>query len=226
MPHRLKIHTAGTDARAMSETALTPTDETPTAAPASLLLDGDAPRLGSTPLTAPAPMGGAGTQVFDDAPAGPSLPGVSPVLDDPVAPLQTSGDVFASDMPAPAIPSAVAPSIPAPTLPTLPTLPTSAPAAPTAPATQLEDGTLADPAVAPDADHPMAHLMGGASQVTQASQRAAELRAAKKAKAKKLKIGFAVGALVVTAVVGPPLWSWFTDALNEAGNTSTEEPAD
>ncbi len=224
MPHRLKIRAAGTDARSMTETALTPPDETPTAAPTSMLLDGDAPRLGSTPLMAPAPMGGAGTPVVNDAPVAPSLPVVSPVLSDPVAPLQSGADVFGSDMPAPAIPAAAAPSIPAPALPTLPT---STPAVPASVASQLEETTDAAPTQpTAGAEHPMAHLMGGATKVSAASQRAAEMRAAKKAKAKKIKIGVAIGALVVSAVVGPPLWSWFTNALNESGTTSTEEPAD
>lgn len=222
MPHRLKIRTAGTDAGAMSETALTPPDETPTTTHQSLLLDAEAPRLGSTPLAAPAPMGGAGTPVVNDTPAAPSLPVVSPVLTDPTAPMQCGTDVFA-DMPAPIIPAAAAPSIPAPALPTLPV---AAPAVPTSAAPQPDDTDDAPTAGAAGAEHPMAHLMGGKTQVSQASQRAAELRAAKKAKAKKMKIGFAIGALVVSAVVGPPLWSWFTNALNETGTTSTEEPAD
>lgn len=223
MAHGLKIRAAGTDARAMSETALTPPDETPTAAPASMLLDDDAPRLGSTPLMAPTPMGGAGTSpAVNDEPAAPTLPVVSPVLDDPVAPMQTGTDVFAADMPAPVIPTPAAPSIPAPELPTLPT---AAPAVPTAAASQLEDGTDTPPTAA-GAEHPMAHLMGSATKVSEASKRAAELRAAKKAKAKKVKVGFAVGALVFSAVVGPPLWSWFTNALNETGTTSSEEPTD
>jgi hypothetical protein len=222
MPHRLKIRTAGTDAGSMSETALTPPNETPTTTHESLLLDGDAPRLGSTPLAAPAPMGGAGTPVVNDTPAAPTLPVVSPVLTDPSAPMQSGTDVFA-DMPAPAIPAAAAPAIPAPELPTLPA---AAPAVPTSAAPQLDDTAGKSTSDMADAEHPMAHLMGGPTQVSQASQRAAELRAAKKAKAKKLKIGFAIGAVVVTAAVGPPLWSWFTDALNEAGNTSTEAPAD
>jgi hypothetical protein len=221
MPHRLKIRTAGTDAESMSETALTPPNETPPTTHESLFLDGDAPRLGSTPLAAPTPMGGAGTPVVDDTPAAPTLPVVSPVLSDPAAPMQ-SGDVFA-DMSAPAIPAADAPAIPAPELPTLPA---AAPAVPASATPQLDDTAGKSTADVGDAEHPMAHLMGGPTQVSQASQRAAELRAAKKAKAKKLKIGFAIGAVVVTAAVGPPLWSWFTDALNEAGNTSTEAPAD
>jgi hypothetical protein len=247
----------------MSETALTPpNDTTPTAPSENMILDGDAPRLGSTPLAAPAPMGGAGTPVFDDSPTAPALPVVSPVLSDPSAPMQTGAE-FATptitDAPAPTDPVGTAsPTIPAPTLPTAapaapapaapvapePTVPAAAPspvfddAAPSIPAPSLPTPAPAAPAAssddtdatsAPDsgdAEHPMAHLMGGStSKTTEASLRAAQLRAEKKAKAKKMKIYFAIGAVIVAAVVGPPLWSWFTNALDEVG-TSTEQPAD
>ena len=237
MPRLLKIRATSTDAGAMSETSLTPPNEmTSPAAPENMFLDGDAPRLGSTPMTPPAALGGAGTPVSSDAATAPALPLVTPVLSDPSTPMQSGTDlsaptsaapstpapaVQASD-PAPEVPVAEgAPSIPAPSLPTLPTV---APAAtPTAGATSTD--TASAPA-AGDGEHPMAHLMGGADKVSEASRHAAELRAAKKAKAKRMKIGFAVGALVVSGVVGPPLWSWFSNALNEAGNTSTEAPAD
>jgi hypothetical protein len=72
----------------------------------------------------------------------------------------------------------------------------------------------------------MAHLMPQKSAPSEASRRAAEARAAKKAKAKKVKLAVAAGFLVVAVVVGPPLFKWFNNALNEAGNTSTEEPAE
>lgn len=186
----------------MSETALTPTNQTPTAGHMSMLLDGEAPRLGSTPLTTPALMGGVSTV--------PAVP--------------TGADVSGADMPAPLMSAAVAPSLPAPALPTLPA---AAPVVPTTASAQHEDGTEGEPtAAATTSDHPMAHLMGGATKVSAASQRAAEIRAAKKAKAKKMKIGFVIGAIVFAAVVGPPVWSWFTNALNETGTTSTEAPAD
>ena len=71
-------------------------------------------------------------------------------------------------------------------------------------------------------EHPMAHLMPARSKPTEASIKAAELRAAKKSKAKKVKILVAIGALVVTALVGPPAVSWLTGAINEAGDTSTD----
>ena len=46
--------------------------------------------------------------------------------------------------------------------------------------------------------------------------------AAKKAKGKKIKIGVIVGFLVVAVAAGPPLFSWLTDAINEAGSVSTD----
>lgn len=261
MPHRLKIRAPGTDARLMSETALTPPDDTTPAAPESLVTDDGAPRLGSTPITPPAPMGGAGVSVFDDASAGPSIPVVSPVLSDPNSPMQPGPEYAApaptapeAATPAPVVPAAAAPSIPAPSIrePVLPTVapaaPATAPAAPAAPSPVLAEGAPSIPAPslptaaptpppAPEAEtttapatdsgeHPMAHLMGDTgSAPNEASKRAAQLRAEKKAKAKKMKIYFAIGAVVVSAVAGPPLWSWFTNALDEVG-TSTEQPAD
>ena len=236
MPRLLKIRAASTDAEAMSETALTPPNEmTPPAAPEHPRLDAAAPRLGSAPMSPPAPMGGAGTPVATD-PAAVTLPVVSPVLSDPGASMHSGNAEAAPSVPTLA-PTQAAPALPtlaptqtaptetastqsAPSVPSLPTLPTAAPAADTSEAAEKA------PAAQGDGEHPMAHLMGGTSAPSEASRRAAELRAAKKAKAKKMKIGFAVGAVVVSAVAGPPLWSWFTDALDEAGDTSYEEPAD
>lgn len=238
MPHRLKKRAAGTDAGAMSETALTPpNDTTPATPPEPMIPDGDAPRLGSAPITPPSPMGGTGTSVFNDTPAAPTLPVVSPVLSDAGAPMQTGADLPtlsaapppAAPAPAPAAPVAptaeTAPSIPAPSLPSLPTAAPAAPAAPASVTETTDDETVAAPTPG-DAEHPMAHLMGGKSAPSEASQRAAQMRAAKKAKAKKVKIYTAIGTLVVSALVGPPLWSWFTNALAEAGGTTTEQPAD
>ena len=70
----------------------------------------------------------------------------------------------------------------------------------------------------------MAHLMPEKLQPSEASIRAAEIRAAKKAKARKIKIGVAIGAVVFTAVVGPPVARWTIDAINEAGSTKPDEP--
>lgn len=258
MPHRLKIRAPDTDARLMSETALTPPDDTTPTAPESLVTGDGTPRLGSTPITPPAPMGGAGVSVFDDASAAPTLPVVSPVLRDPNTPMQPGAE-YTAPAPAPVDAAAAAPTIPTPTVPA-PVLPAAAPVTPAAPPTPAapaaapspvfgegapsipapslptaaptpppappatDESSAADPAG--DAEHPMAHLMGDtATKPSEASKRAAQLRAEKKAKAKKMKISFAVGAVVVSAVAGPPLWSWFTNALDEVG-TSTEQPAD
>lgn len=263
MPHQLKNRAAGTDAGAMSETALTPPNDTTPTAPEQLATDGDAPRLGSAPITPPAPMGGAGTSVFDDTPGAPTLPTlpvVSPVLSDPSAPMQaglaapkpTAAPAPVADIPTPTIPepslptatqsAPVAPTepteptaatIPAvddqtPTIPepSLPSLPTVAPAAPSETTDSTETTATGATSATGEADHPMAHLMEGKSKPSEASQRAAQMRAAKKAKAKKIKIYTAVGALVVSVLVGPPLWSWFTNALAEAGGTTTEQPTD
>ncbi len=161
----------------MSETTLTDQPN------AGMLLDGDAPRLASTPMTAPAP-GERKPQL--DAPVielpadAPTLPVVSPVL--------ASAEVTTR------------PDTPA-----------------TAPTTEEADAPVEDS----ESDHPMAHLMPSKSAPSEASKRAAEIRAAKKAKAKKIKIGVAAGFLVFAVAAGPPLFGWLTDAINEAGNTST-----
>lgn len=74
--------------------------------------------------------------------------------------------------------------------------------------------------------HPMAHLMPEKSKPTEASLRAAQLRAEKKAKARRTKIIVGVVMLAFAAVVGPPAFRWLADAVNEAGSTKTdEEPA-
>lgn len=172
--------------------------------PPSLSLDGELPRLGET-STPPLPP--ESTSPTTSAPTA-----AAPLTDTPLTdtPLE---------------------------LPTLPTLPTAAPVitgplgmpapdahrtAPNGDATS-DDGDDADRA--PVDEHPMAHLMPQKTAPSEASQRAADIRAAKKAKAKKIKIGVAIGSLVFLAVVGPPLGRWLADAVNEAGNTSTEEPA-
>ena len=74
--------------------------------------------------------------------------------------------------------------------------------------------------------HPMAHLMPQKAAPSEASRKAAEIRAARKAKAKKVKFGVAAGCLLVAVVAGPPLFKWLGNAINDAGSTSTEQPAD
>jgi hypothetical protein len=105
--------------------------------------------------------------------------------------------------------------------PTLPTLPASSPTPPV-PATT---GSPAESA-SNEPRHPMAHLMPEKMKPSEASLRAAEARAAKKKKAKKVKIIVGVCALAVTAVVGPPLAKWTINAINEAGKTQEDEPAE
>lgn len=144
-----------------------------------------------------------------------SAPGSAPVLASPGLPgLRSHPTTPAAPVPV-AIPT---PDVALDTTADLPSLPTVASAVhhavPATPATQ----TAAQPA----SEHPMAHLMPQASAPSEASRRAAEIRAAKKAKARKVKIAVAVGALVVAAVVGPPVGRWVVDAVNEAGSTTTD----
>jgi hypothetical protein len=194
MPGPLKNRAAGTDAAAMSETAVTPSNSTEPAE--DFFLDGAAPRLGSSPMVAPAPLGGADAATLEEPVA---IVAEAPFLRPTVA---VSEAEFA-----------------------LPTLPAVAPQRPTMiedqpwDAGEPTDGTEAEPA------HPMAHMMPSKSKPSAAAARAAEIRAARKAKSKKIKIGVAIGALVVSALAGPPLVSWLTNAINEAGGINNEEPA-
>lgn len=204
---------------------------------------GTAAPLVSPVLTDPAAPVTADLPTLSSSPT--AVPTAVPVPSEPMfAPTVTPGDGVPS---LPTLPSAgAAPTrTPAPTTspthepiatpvtdsPDLPSLPTVAAAAP-APAAPVEDAAVstapasgAEPtedAPAPN-EHPMAHLMGNTKSASEASRKAAEIRAAKKAKAKKIKIGVAIGAIVFAAVVGPPLGKWFVNAINEAGDTSTEQ---
>jgi hypothetical protein len=103
--------------------------------------------------------------------------------------------------------------------PTLPTLPASSPT-PGLPAT-TESTAESD---SDEPRHPMAHLMPAKNQPSPASLRAAEARAIKKKKAKKVKIIVGVCALAVTVVAGPPLAKWTIGAINEAGHLEKDEP--
>jgi hypothetical protein len=124
---------------------------------------------------------------------------------------------------APAANADLATREPAPVVdPDAPNLPMPVPAA--MPNVVADSSDVTDEAAAGGSvEHPMAHLMPQNSSGNEASRRAAEIRAAQKAKAKKIKIGVAIGTLVFCAVVGPPLGKWFVNAINEAGNTSTEQ---
>ncbi|MEO6570730.1 MAG: hypothetical protein ABIO83_04225 [Ilumatobacteraceae bacterium] len=150
-----------------------------------------------------------------------------------------------TDMPAPGLPmpgllTPGAPVLPgrtdpqvhmpaAPALPVgaigLPTLPDVRPAANTAPVEVADPNAApAEPGSAPE--HPMAHLMPSKSKRNEASRKAAEIRAAQRAKARRTKWSIIAAMLVFTALVGPPTGKWLIDAINEAGSTSTvDEPA-
>lgn len=159
----------------------------------TFLLDGDLPRLGAPP--APVLPTTALSVTPDIASFAPPPPGSAPLL-------------MSSE-----------PTLPTPTLAS-PVLPGSV---------QVLDGAASE-AGAPDDEtddaapaHPMAHLMPGKMQPTESSLRAAQVRAEKKAKARKKKIIALVIALAISAVVGPPFARWLVDAINEAGSTSTED---
>ena len=182
-------------------------DGTPTAAHGptapTLTIDGDAPRLGSAtpsgPSTATPTPEEAPTPIID-LPSLPSLPTAAPVLTAPAG-------------------------IPAPD--DAPGRRSERADHPTRDSATASVGTTDDgPVDAPvEPVHPMAHLMPEKAAPSEASRKAAELRAAKKAKAKKIKLAVAAGMLVFAAVVGPPLWSWLSDAIAQSGGTTTEEPA-
>lgn len=206
----------------MSDTAVTPTNGSmngstndtmpaPAAPPAApdtaptdgFFLDGDAPRLGAaSPLTPPAPLG--------DGELGTAAPTTQPSSPEPARFANQLADIDPAD---------------------LPSLPSTAPV----PADDTETtGSDDDETTASDEgdaeatdvpEHPMAHLMPPKSKPSEASLKAAQIRAEKKAKAKKVKIGVALGALIVSVLVGPPLFSWLSNAINEAGGT-TSEPTD
>ena len=113
--------------------------------------------------------------------------------------------------PAPSLPvvSPVLASAEAPVLPTLPT---------TSRATTPEESATPH--------HAMAHLMPEKTTPSESSRRAAELRAAKKAKARKVKVGVVAGILAVSALAGPPLFRWLRDAVNESGRVSSDAPVE
>ena len=202
MPGPLKIRAVDSDAIGMTDTAVTPANDDPTPPPPAapnvpdgFFLDGDAPRLGGTPAAVPPRMEPVADDTTDHASGMAPAPAGEPVA-------MAAPDVAASD------------------LPSLPTAPPPTPATvEEPPVAAAEDHGATD---AP-AEHPMAHMMPPKSKPSEAQKRAAEMRAAKKAKGKKIKIGVAIGALAIGALAGPPLVSWLSDALNEAGDTSTEE---
>jgi hypothetical protein len=225
---------------------------TPSNATTSILLDGELPRLGGSapapsatpdqappppapaapaPTLAPPPSTASATTVPPTTtvrPAGPSpmlsAPGSAPVLGSPELPSLPSLPTAVkppSPTPSPITADPVTTTVMAPDMTTsdLPTLPTVTAAVHQAvPAT---GDTAVPPSATPD-EHPMAHLMPQKSAQSEASKRAAGIRAAKKAKGRKIKIGVAIVALAVAAIVGPPLGKWFVNAINESGGTSTE----
>jgi len=197
MPDGFKKNPWRTDAPDMSDTVVNDTTN-------AFLLDGDVPRL-----------------------ATPTLPPSSNLLDfEQLAGEPSSRAGGSASLPAPGIgaePVLLAlagPSLPTPgggaTTPSTP-IPTSSPSSTPTP---TADGHAALPA---QPRHPMAHLMPDKPAAAEASTWAAELRAAKRAKAKKIKIGVSIGFLAFAGAVGPPLGSWLVDAINESGKTQTDD---
>jgi hypothetical protein len=160
-----------------------------------LILDGELPRLGATPMLPDAPA-------ITPATDAPELSLVSPVLTGEPAPM------------IPTLPTST--GMPAPSLPSLEKQSLVDLAAVVA--AEETDKVV-------ERRHPMAHLMPEKMKPTEASLRAAEQRAAKKKKAKKIKIAVTVAVLAVVAIVGPPLGRWLVDAINEAGSTESDDPA-
>lgn len=222
MPIPLKNPSRRVDTGNMSDTVLS---STPDAAPSL----GDAPRLGEAinPTLPTVPMAPSPA-------AAPSMP--APTTDAPPMPMVGATTVEGAPMlpdAAPVLPTAASATPPTPAMPTGPSLPDAAPVltsdeAPVLPTPSAQANAPAGPNNDVDGEprHPMAHLMPAKSGPSEASQRAAEIRAAQKAKSKKIKIGIAVGSLVFLGVVGPPVYKWTANAINEAGNTSTEDVAD
>jgi hypothetical protein len=169
----------------------------------------DAPTMSDTATPGTATPGSFDTFLLDG-----EMPrlGDAPVLPPPAPIVQAESPRMMpapDSMPALSMPE---PALPAPSLPTPTAAPTAHGAAPAA-----ADGS--------EPSHPMAHLMGGANQKSEAATWATELRAAKKRKAKRNKIIAAAVFVAIAAVVGPPLGKWLAAAVNEAGSTKSDEPA-
>jgi hypothetical protein len=143
----------------------------------------------------------------------PMLPNVAPVA----APLLDA---------TPSLPL-VSPVLSNDALPMLPTLPS--PAAKTPSAELHLPPALIDEVVASGPEerrHPMAHLMPGVHKPSEAALRAAAARAVRKRKARRNKVIGGVAFVAVAAVAGPPAAKWTIDAINEAGKTKPDTPAD
>lgn len=167
---------------------------------AQFFLDGDIPRLASAPSAAPPPRARPEFRPLADLPDSSSVVHLPPPPPSPVLPLIS------------------------------PVLTSSSGHAHASAATAGAGSTDHQPEPTPAAPqrHPMAHLMPEKVVPTESSIRAAQTRAARKAKSKRTKLIVAACMLIFTAVVGPPFWKWLTNALNEAGSTkpAVEEPAD
>lgn len=211
------------------ETMPAPTLPPPATAPAS-----DLPTPSPTPLTAPdAPQLAAAPP---PPPAAAEQPPVTLLLPGSEAELPRLGEPgVVAPLPAvtvePTFEVSEVQGSDAPVLPSLPTAqPHAAPTQVTAPEPATPDDTA--PAATPDTDedepvqrdHPMAHLMGTTAPATEASKRAAEVRAEMRKRSKRVKLAVIAGFIAATAAAVIYVGPWLVDAVNEAGNT-TDEPA-
>jgi hypothetical protein len=221
MPRLLKLGEVRTDAHGMSvtgdDTATLPTLPTSTPAPGGGVFA--APVAGEhtpAPLIPPPAHSPSG---MPSLPLHPATPDTSEESSVPATPasstLTLDGELPRLGTSPTATPEPPAPPAPAPETAAA----TPAPAAPAPTEPDGDDTDVAEPA------HPMAHLMPERSKPSEASRRAAELRAAKKAKSRKIKVAVAVGLITVAAIVGPIVARWVAGGLDDAGKTSTEQPA-
>ena len=177
--------------------------------------DGDAPRLPGGPIPAAPSLPSAHTPAQRSTPMLPNLPPVAPPVLDAAPALPLVSPVLSDD------------AAMLPTLPSLPNFPNPSVGTPHSDLqlpSELIDDVVAE---APEERrHPMAHLMPEITKPSEAALRAAELRNARKRKARRTKIIVGVVFLILAAVAGPPLVRWTIDAINESGSTKPEQPAE
>lgn len=233
MPTGLKAYAVDTDVANMSESAL----NEPRIAE-GYHFDFEMPRLASEPTVTPQPTvppefdPTQAPAVTHDAATAPRLPGTGPATPPPPSPpvgtLPPLPDSVVAD---PAMPTSTpTPPPPPAAVPGPTTVDTGDAAAAQVPGVGALAEQVAAEAEAEQSNaaphHPMAHLMPQKPEQTEASRKAAELRAAKKKKSKRIKIAMAAGVVAVGAIAGPPLASWLVDAINEAGSTGDDTPVE
>jgi hypothetical protein len=195
----------------------------PSPALPSIQLPGGPAAMPSMPTPQPAPMATSTPIIAPEAP--PFAPTHSPAV--AAAPTLTPGRTLDGELPRLGMTSAApaparvfeAPDFSHLDLPTLPTV-VAVPEIHDEP--EVEETIGADSSGEPA--HPMAHLMPAKSAPSEAKRRAEEIRAAKKAKTKKIKLAVAAVVVVLAVGVGPFVYKFISNGLNDAGKTTTEEP--